>query len=74
VLARRIGETPGAFKRAGQAAVVVGLDWPAVNVLLPQDGDRERLLALLQAWEGGMLAGAAKATEKTGGRGKSDPR
>lgn len=64
MLARRIGETPGAFKRAGQAAVVVGLDWPAVNVLLPQDGDRERLLALLQAWEGGMLAGSAKAADK----------
>jgi hypothetical protein len=54
--------------------VVVGLDWPAVNVLLPQDGDRERLLALLQAWEGGMLAGAAKAADKTRDRGKSDPR
>lgn len=64
MVARRIGGTPGAFKRAGQAAVVVGLDWPAVDVLLPRDGDRDRLIALLRAWEGGMLAGVAKAADK----------
>lgn len=46
------------------AGQVVGLDWPAVQVLLPIAADRDRLTALLRMFEIGMVQGASKTAAK----------
>lgn len=65
-LAREIGSSPGCWKRSGQTATVVGLDWPAALARVPADADRERVEALLRQWEAGMLEGVAEAATKDG--------
>ena len=51
---------PGMIKRAGEIGAVVGLEWAALEAVMPNEVDRPRLLALLACWEGGMVTGFAK--------------
>lgn len=56
------------WKRAGQSAQVVGLDWPAALALIPDGADREAVVAALKAYEIGMLEGTAERIEDENAR------
>ena len=47
--------------RAGEGAVIVGLDWTALTAMLPAGCDRERVLALLRQYEVGLVEGASES-------------
>lgn len=51
------------WKRAGQIATIVGLDWPAALALVPESVDRERVVHLLRNYEAGMVEGVAKQAQ-----------
>lgn len=65
---------PGLWVRAGQTAVITGLDWRALEALVPANVDRERVLELLAQFELGMLAGteAARAAEAAEAEAKAE--
>ncbi len=62
-LAWQIGQSSGAWERAGMSGAIVGLNWPAALALAAAfDPDAESIITtpLLQALEDGALAGAAE--------------
>lgn len=52
---------PGLWLRAGEAAVIVGLNWTGLLGLIPPACDRERVVALLAQYEAGLVEGAAES-------------
>lgn len=63
VVALRIAFTPGAWLRAGDTGAVVGVNYQAAAILLPDGVGRHVAMALLNRAEIGLLAGVAKATK-----------
>lgn len=64
VLAVDIGGRPGVWRRAGQAGVPCGIDWAQAAALIPTGADREKILALLRSYEGGLIEGAAETAKR----------
>lgn len=63
-MAADIGGRPGIWRRAGQAGVPCGLDWGQASGLIPAGADRDRVLALLETYETGLLEGSAETARR----------
>ncbi|NBB65301.1 hypothetical protein GVN18_39240 [Pseudomonas sp. ODNR1LW] len=64
MLATDIASRPGLWRRAGQAGVPCGIDWGQAVALIPAGADRDRILALLRSYEGGLIEGAAETAKR----------
>lgn len=67
-----IGVRPGIWKRAGQVATIVGLDWPAAIALIPAKADKEKVERLLTDYEAGLIAGSQALAKQRADEAESD--
>ncbi|KQV66640.1 hypothetical protein ASC70_12465 [Caulobacter sp. Root343] len=50
--------------RAGQIALITGLDWAAIMAVIPDTADREKVEHLVKAYERGLVSGSSKLAAK----------
>lgn len=67
-MVRDIAKRPGVWKRSGQIASIVGIDYVAAMALVPDGADRTKVSQLLQSYEAGLIEGSVKLAKREDAR------
>lgn len=59
-----IAARPGVWKRSGQIAAIVGIDYPAALGLIPEGADRPKVIHLLKSYEAGLIEGSVNQAKR----------